>query len=217
MSLILAIFLVLGGEPADIISYPYTVLVSTQSSRCTGILIDENWVLTAKHCLKYDTAYLTFSEDNLEISENEQFRQSSEFVFHPEHDIALIRVAKVEDVQPAEISSLGHYTGSAQIVGWGVIDWKNTLPNNLQVADIQLADNVNFDPEIFISTTGRNKGCQGDSGAPILVEGKLYAVHLTGFGCWGEWPTGNLKVSVVREFIEARPQPKKVFLPSVNN
>lgn len=214
------IFLILGGTPADIIKYPFTVLVSTNTTRCTGVIIDENWILTAGHCVE-DVAYLVVGEDNLDqLSGKEQFRQSSDLIFHPTYDAVLIYVNRLDfnqSVNSIALSNLEHYTGTASMAGWGAIDWRDALTQTLQAADISMVDNINCDPAIHACTWGQPKGCKGDSGAPVIVDGELYAIHSKGFGCWGDWPTANLKISVLKDWIEARSEPKNLYLPLICN
>ncbi|XP_026479376.1 trypsin-like [Ctenocephalides felis] len=120
---------VVGGISTNIAKYPFTIsLRSKEDHMCGGILIKEDWILTAAHCLMMASecymklrkaifyqalAGTTFSDDKTKVG---QIKQCIYFYTHPEYDpetlmndIGLVQIESPfrtgENVQVAKISN----------------------------------------------------------------------------------------------------------------
>lgn len=175
-------------------------------SRCTGTLIDKQWVITAKHCMQASNpdnqhAYVSFGIDG----SHETFSSSSEKVYsHPDTDVSLIKlkVPAPDSIKPVPLweGSLGDLKNvsggtDSESYGWSTyaMDGNDKLTkraDNLTYAQGKLdgarikTTEVNgaFSNNIFTyaSTFGDGvKIVEGDSGGPLIVDGKLFGT-LTG-------------------------------------
>ncbi|XP_038125866.1 vitamin K-dependent protein C isoform X2 [Cyprinodon tularosa] len=207
----------LGGEVGKKGESPWQVLLLNEKGifHCGGVLIDENWVLTAAHCLQNTFKF------SVRLGDYERFRNEGTEVLlrvtktfkHPKYnsmtednDIALLRLQS-----PAPLSkyivpiclpgrSLAekvlHLNGTTTVVtGWGKDD-TGKLSSALNFIKVPLVNHSFCRQQMFPHDLTNNvlcagilgeriDACEGDSGGPMVT---LYrdTWFLIGLVSWGE-------------------------------
>ncbi len=210
---------ILGGVESKNGDWPWIVAILNasepdlyQAQYCSGVLIDEYWVLTAAHCVHSRTAgdvEVAIGAFDLKAFTGQRKRIS--FIrTHPrynssllQYDLALLRLSvpssqprialyagdSKESVPP---SLLGEMTTA---IGWGLADGVNTwyYPEVLRQVDLPVVNN-SFCNNIYSTDliasqmcVGYYEGkdaCGGDSGGPIMsyIDGEWLHAGLVSYG-----------------------------------
>ncbi|XP_040583575.1 chymotrypsin BI-like [Lepeophtheirus salmonis] len=212
---------IIGGHEAARHQFPWLAFVTT-GGYCTGSVLDENWIITAKHCVLNDN----WSEIRVGIHSTgngadepyKQTRTSTEFYESPTGDFALIKLEIPlelnEYVRPVCLPSRADanrtFVGaSTTITGWGV--------NNFERAnypELYFAKNVNiiqcgFEDNIICSDANQGMAvCFGDSGGPLnyeMEDGKYMQIGVNQFITNGKCVggvNGYARVSTHLDFIQ---------------
>jgi hypothetical protein len=138
-------------------------------SFCTGALIREEWLLTARHCLQMDRPAI-----ELRLGDKSRLLQPLELVAHPELDLGLIRIdpglASASAVRPFALEVTPpdeRWLGErVELAGFG-LDEGGALPADPRYA-VETVSEIR-DDAIVVNGLGRSGGCLGDSGGPLLV------------------------------------------------
>uniref|UniRef100_A0A3Q2Q5Z6 Vitamin K-dependent protein C n=1 Tax=Fundulus heteroclitus TaxID=8078 RepID=A0A3Q2Q5Z6_FUNHE len=206
-----------GGEVGKKGESPWQVLVlnARGAFHCGGVLIDENWVLTAAHCLEnnYKFSVRLGDYERMRNEGTEVLLRVSETFKHPKYnsmtvdnDIALLRLQS-----PAPFSKyivpiclpgrsmaerVLHLNGTTTVVtGWGKDD-TGKHSSALNVIKVPLINHT-FCSELMLPHELSNNvlcagilgqsvdACEGDSGGPMVT---LYrnTWFLVGLVSWGE-------------------------------
>ncbi|XP_061174876.1 suppressor of tumorigenicity 14 protein-like [Saccostrea echinata] len=226
--------MIVGGTEAARNRWPWQVSLQTNEGFhfCGGSLINEQWVVTAAHCLDGRSAdRVVLGDHDLTTRQGtEVIRGVSQVIRHPNfvnrdpypNDIALIKLATPVSysaaVQPIYMPNEGASFQNSEcwITGWGIT--KNTGDqtklNELRTNVIdQQSCARQWQPTSILNThicigDGETGSCSGDSGGPLscMKDGKWMLAGVTSFGVTGcetsGYPDVYTRTSVYRPWIE---------------
>lgn len=155
---------IVGGQDADQGEYPYQALVMPGGSLCGGALIDEEWVLTAAHCLFSGSTQLDPSQVSIKLGDHniystdgtEQSFSVSQVIPHPsynpnttDNDIALLKLSTAANLIAGQVEIISlNQNGSladgtlATVTGWGTTSEGGSIASVLQEVDVPLVSNA---------------------------------------------------------------------------
>ncbi|XP_064296270.1 kallikrein-14-like [Phalacrocorax carbo] len=189
---------IIGGYPCNTYSQPWQVFIHGPLL-CGGVLLRDNWVLSAAHCNSRGLI-LRLGENDLQKREgSEQERGVARAVPHPafnpvtlDNDLMLLRLdrpaVRGRGVQPLPLPRTCAPPGSTCLVsGWGTITTPQvTMPRHLICAYVDIVPAAacreayprRITPNMLCAGV-RNKrvdSCQGDSGGPLSCNGTLQGI-----------------------------------------
>ena len=163
---------IVGGEDVDIKDYPWQVSMQLQpqfggAHFCGGTIVDEEWVITASHCLVFeqngDDFYLQPMHVRVRagftsMSSNEgAYYNAAEIIMHPDYDpdahqfdIALVRISEPFDLEDENKAMVGRVTQAdadmgltepgemVKISGWGALSFGGPSPDILQAIEVPI-------------------------------------------------------------------------------
>ncbi|XP_068223440.1 trypsin-1-like isoform X3 [Palaemon carinicauda] len=203
-----------GGQDAVKGQYPWLVSIEATNfveswPLCAGILIADEWVLTAAHCLdseKPEWLWVVTGEHDRKVEEGTEQRITvSSFVKHPDYtywltpyqnDVALIHLGTravldtYTHLAPIPDKSIDDIGGMCEVAGWGSKVDGGEGANILQWAPVPLLENKICeeayssapDPNALCAgeITGGVGTCAGDNGGGLLCWSEKAGVKVVG-------------------------------------
>ncbi|XP_071510754.1 uncharacterized protein [Diadema antillarum] len=200
---------IIGGGPVEEGTAPYMVrLYSTTDRRtfCGGTLLDQQWVLTAAHCVPYrsDHIVLYFGDHDTHSRSSHEFtRDIAEIIKHPRYrkrrlinDIALIRLRQplrefTDYVRPICLLPSGFSrrllarASVGRVTGWGSQVAGGAPSTELREINVPVVSRAQCQvlatkPNLFCAGAPNEDSCEGDSGGPFAVKyrGRWYQLGI---------------------------------------
>lgn len=170
--------------------------------RCTGTAISDQWILTAQHCLEFIPSYRDglVTPDRVRIHYSNDKRRPGpglavdRFVINPRADMALVHLAAPHPLAqyPELADALPAIEGrKATLYGYGRL-LHDEPATWLRAATLRGAYTTNNGAGIeervrFNGVDGTSS--RGDSGGPVLMDGRLIGVNVAGSHGSSEVPT----------------------------
>jgi secreted trypsin-like serine protease len=173
-------------------------------AQCTATIIDPDWVLTAKHCVKdvdNDDAdeKLSFKIGDVDADKGEEVRAKENGIHQHDHaDLALVRLDHSVRTDYAQLGNKlavgGLNNRTAQIYGWGMtcpffFPGFVCKPDVLKTAKVDITDGEQCKDleggRALCASFGDGLAAKGDSGGPMFVtglNGKSYQVGVSSKG-----------------------------------
>ncbi|XP_043485155.1 chymotrypsin-2-like isoform X2 [Leptopilina heterotoma] len=184
---------IVGGSLAKEGQFPYQVSLRKNNKHfCGGSIINENWILTAAHCLT------GFNDSNIDVvagtntlDEGGVFYKSKKIIPHPNYssilirnDLGLIQLEKaIEFTDKIKSITLptddfSKFGNSAVLSGWGTTSYPGKPPNELQHIFLTvipqkecLSANFRITNNNICTLNKKGEGaCHGDSGGPLVAD-----------------------------------------------
>uniref|UniRef100_A0A8W7Q020 Peptidase S1 domain-containing protein n=1 Tax=Anopheles coluzzii TaxID=1518534 RepID=A0A8W7Q020_ANOCL len=228
---------VVNGETAKLGQFPYQVRLTLhvgngQQALCGGSLLNEEWVLTAGHCVmlaKSVEVHLGAVDFSDNTNDGRLVLESTEFFKHEKYnplfvanDVALVKLpSKVEfseRVQPVRLPTGDEDFAGREVVvsGWGLMVNGGQVAQELQYATLKVIPNKQcqktFSPLLVRKSTLCAVGeelrspCNGDSGGPLVLAEDKTLVGVVSFGhaqgCDKGHPAAFARVTAFRDWVK---------------
>lgn len=162
---------IVGGRPAHVGEFPWQVSLQTSKFNgqmahyCGGAILNENWVVTASHCVSdfraKDIQVLSGAFDLRKVSYagGQTKTGVKKIVMHEDYDakrnlrndIALLKVTIPFDLSTRTMSPINgiclpdrgvEFPGHATVSGWGKVSESGGLSNQLRAVNVSLMDDA---------------------------------------------------------------------------
>ncbi|XP_040569257.1 brachyurin-like [Lepeophtheirus salmonis] len=198
---------IVGGQEAARHQFPWLASVSTFGS-CTGSVLDENWIITAKHCVQTDGVagilVGAHSKANGADEPNKQARKSSEIHVSSIGDFALIKLEIPLELNeyvrpvclPTRADANNTFVGaSTTITGWGVNNFdRANYPELYFAKDVEVVKCGHGENVLCTAANPGKAICFGDSGGPLnyeMEDGKYMQIGVNQFVTNGKCAGGH--------------------------
>nr|XP_044621780.1 granzyme B-like isoform X2 [Equus asinus] len=197
--------IIMGGHEAKPHSHPYMAWIQIMDeempSRCGGVLVQEDFVLTAAHCWG-SSVKVTLGAHNIKKQERtQQVISVIETIPHPHYnpkkfsnDIMLLKLER-KAMQTAAVRPLSLPRGQAYVrpgevchlAGWGQVNPRGRLSDTLQEVELtvqqdqvcksQLDNYYNSTTQLCVGDPKEKKSSfKGDSGGPLVCKNVIQGI-----------------------------------------
>lgn len=199
---------IVGGSTAEEGLAPYQVSLQEGGYHfCGGSIIDNNWIITAAHCVVYnkpeEISVLTGTQDLTQPGVSYYVKRiyvhCNYDVPSMHNDIALLHlnssITLNEKTQVIKLPTRPLNDGDAVLLtGWGTEEPYGTAPQQLKKVNLNfmkydpcrkaLRDDPDLDVGHICTFTKSGEGaCHGDSGGPVVRNGVLVGIVNWGYPC----------------------------------
>ncbi|XP_050999133.1 granzyme B-like [Acomys russatus] len=201
---------IIGGHEAKPHSRPYMAFLQVtgpKSLRCGGILIREDFVMTAAHCLG-SSINVTLGAHNIkELEKTQQIIPVAKCIPHPDYntkyfsnDIMLLKLKRkakrTSAVRPLDLPRRNAHVKPGDVcnvAGWGMLDRAGKYPNTLQEVELTVQKDQECESlypshykkasEICVGDPKiKHASFKGDSGGPLVCKEKAAGIVSFGVG-----------------------------------
>ncbi|XP_014398850.1 PREDICTED: granzyme B isoform X2 [Myotis brandtii] len=197
---------IIGGHEAKPNSRPYMAFLRIQNEekkyRCGGVLVGDNFVLTAAHC-NGRSITVTLGAHNIEKQEKTQQNISVKTAFpHPDYDkgkrsndIMLLQlernIKRTNAVKPHRLpkgKDLPRPGEKCTVAGWGRVTRDGPCSNTLQEVQLTLQEDEECEGHLCLRNynrtiqlcvgdpTKKKSSFKGDSGGPLLCRNGIQGI-----------------------------------------
>ncbi|XP_037818180.1 trypsin beta [Lucilia sericata] len=218
---------ILGGTDASSGQYPWVTSIRVDGAHaCVGSIINEEFIVTAAHCVSslgatsIESSRVTARVGSVNQFAGGQIVKIRSIVIYPSygnflHDIALLKLDqslvfndKINKISLTTDDEIEEGT-SVFVTGWGLQE-TGSSPYKLQYAtmsvlsgpECELQAGYGYDSVICLNHTENAGICRGDDGAGVVTGNKLVGVASFSFGsCGTKYPDVSSKISYYRSWI----------------
>jgi len=218
---------IVGGEDADIKDHPWQVALEVDGELCGGVIIAQNWVLTAAHCFdSADPTKVRVKAGATNYKVGGVWTAVDKVVLNKfdistgENDLALVKLKSRpagRSIPLARADLELQHCQQLEVTGWGrTKEGKRGSSEKLQKAVVPYVDtaacneprsyNGKIRPSMLCAGYHEIDACQGDSGGPLVYKGPdgpvLVGTVSFGEGCGKQFKYGvYTRVSAHRDWI----------------
>ncbi|XP_049838182.1 mite allergen Der f 3-like [Schistocerca gregaria] len=204
---------IVNGVEAAPGEFPHQVTLRANGyHQCGASILNENWVLTAAHCVEVPNTYDVLAGTNI-VTEGGTKHNVTDIISHQDYDpsdswindIALLKVSPAFPIDgitvaPVQLPDQGEQVpvgASITVIGWGNLWYLGLSTVELRKVDLLIVDQEECEavwndfgyavhPTQICAARFEdiNYGtCNGDSGGPLLYEGKIVGLVSWGYEC----------------------------------
>lgn len=220
---------IVGGEEAEVGFAPYQVSIQSifGSHLCGGVIIDEQWILTAAHCVEdypLDVLRVIAGTNNWHqpgvvremVTAIPHCMNDRPIFYHNDIAVARLKEPLIFDNLTNKIELSHEVLKKGDIVtltGWGATRLNGDPPALLRKIDLNFVpheecrslwdDDEGVDIGHICTLTKTGEGaCNGDSGGPLVFKGKLVGLVNWGAPCARGKPDMHASTVYYYDFIQ---------------
>ncbi|XP_008838000.1 granzyme H [Nannospalax galili] len=199
---------IIGGHEVKPHSRPYMAfvrfLVEERKKRCGGLLVQDNFVLTAAHCCGRLMNVTLGAHNITEGEKTQQVIPVAKAIPHPDYnpqdfsnDIMLLKLKRkarrTKAVHPLKLPTGKAWVKPGEMcheAGWGMTAPEGALATTLQEVELTVQKDLecklsfhNYNKTIEICVgdpNGTKAGSKGDSGGPLVCSNRVYGIFSYG-------------------------------------
>lgn len=184
---------IIGGERAD--NRGIAAILLDNKGNCTGSIVSNYWVLTAKHCIMYDTngnnvPDTKYATNRIKVRVKADTWNYGDGMVNvafskvrSEKDVAMLKLTRSANAEPVRLATAHPKIGATTYVfGYGTDSKPYLYRATMRVVSNSVSDG--YGGPAILASRGNGVTCHGDSGGPLfkLVDGKRYQVGITSTG-----------------------------------